>query len=64
MSLIEDQNRAHNEQAVKDREVAAKEHLVEMERLRLLEESYKNPALIAFRKRREEQVLRHRHPKT
>jgi hypothetical protein len=62
MSLIEDQNREQNLQAIEDRKVAVQEHLVEMERLRLTNESYSDPKLAAFRKRREEQVLRHRAP--
>ena len=56
MSLIEEQNKAHNLQAIEDRKMAEKEHAIELERQRRVEESYKNPTLLAFRARRDRQV--------
>jgi hypothetical protein len=56
MSMLDELNKVQNEQAVEDRKVAAQEHLVELERLRLLEEAYKNPSLIAFWARRKTQT--------
>ncbi len=56
MSLIEEQNKAHNLQAIEDRKMAEKEHAIELERQRRVEELYKNPTLLAFRARRDRQV--------
>jgi hypothetical protein len=53
--MLDELNKVQNEQAVEDRKVAAQEHLVELERLRLLE-AYKNPSLIAFWARRKTQT--------
>jgi hypothetical protein len=60
MSLIEEENRAHNLQAIEDRKVAEAEHLVEMAQKLMTEESYKDPRLQAFKQRRREQAMQER----
>ena len=63
MSTLDEQVKAQNLKHQEDLKVAAQEHMVELERLRKQSEAYFDPKLIAFRKRREEQVLKHRGPK-
>lgn len=60
MSLIEDQNRENNLRTKEDSKNAWVEHLAEMERNRIANERCTDPKLVAFKKRREEQALRHR----
>jgi hypothetical protein len=57
VSLVEDQNRTQNLQAIEDRKVAEAEHLVVMNRERLTAESYNDPRLQAFKARRREQAM-------
>jgi hypothetical protein len=56
MSLVEDENRARNLQALEDRKDTETEHLVEMNRARLASEACYDPRLIAFKQRRLEQA--------
>ena len=60
MSLVEDQNRTQNLQAIEDRKVAEAEHLVVMNRERLTAESYNDPRLQAFKARRREHAMQER----
>ena len=60
MSLVEDQNRTQNLQAIEDRKAAEAEHLVTMVREMMAAESYKDPRLQAFKARRREHAMQER----
>jgi hypothetical protein len=56
MSLIEDQNHKNNVEHQEEIKNAWHEHLVELERLRIRDELYKNPAWLKFWERRKKQT--------
>ena len=56
MSLMEEQVKAHNLQNQEEAKNAWHDHLVELERLRIRDELYKNPAWLKFWERRKKQT--------
>jgi hypothetical protein len=60
MSIVEERMREYNENQKAISKNCELEHLAEKERNRIASENCIDPRLIAFKKRREEQVLRHR----
>jgi hypothetical protein len=57
MSVI-DTIKENNAMQAKEKQNVNLEHLAELERQRIASEGYKNPHLIAFKKRRDEQAMK------
>jgi hypothetical protein len=64
LSDTEDQRKVHNLQSAEDRKVSEAERLAEMNRERMVAESYLDPRLIVFREKRKIQTMQTRWWKT